>query len=202
MTVIRLGQCSHIASSNLPGRQIRHDLAVLSLARTSRCAVPIRFCSRCGLPCRHRCRRRGALLPHLFTLTRRRGLRRYGAASPRACRAEARKGEGGRFVLCGTFPGVAPAGRYPAPYVDGARTFLPGGLSTGAGAAVRPTDAPPMRTWRRSVKRRENVMSVRRRRRPAVLRREGRRAVRAGSSPSIGRRCRRPAPGDSGAGTR
>ena len=30
----------------------------------------------------------------------------------------------GRFVLCGTFPGVAPAGRYPAPHVDGARTFL------------------------------------------------------------------------------
>src|SRR5262245_28718002 len=52
------------------------------------------------------------------------------------------KGEGGRFVLCGTFPGVAPAGRYPAPHVKGARTFLPGGLSTLAGAAVRPTDAP------------------------------------------------------------
>jgi hypothetical protein len=45
-----------------------------------------------------------------------------------------------RFVLCGTVPGVAPAGRYPAPYVDGARTFLSRGLSTGAGAAVRPTD--------------------------------------------------------------
>ncbi len=29
-----------------------------------------------------------------------------------------------RFVLCGTFPGVAPAGRYPAPYLRGARTFL------------------------------------------------------------------------------
>jgi len=31
----------------------------------------------------------------------------------------------GRFVLCGTFPGVAPAGRYPAPCFHGARTFLP-----------------------------------------------------------------------------
>src|SRR5690606_18928088 len=30
----------------------------------------------------------------------------------------------GRFVFCGTFPGVAPAGRYPAPYFPGARTFL------------------------------------------------------------------------------
>jgi hypothetical protein len=31
-------------------------------------AVPIRSCSRWGLPCRRRCRRRGALLPHRFTL--------------------------------------------------------------------------------------------------------------------------------------
>ena len=34
-----------------------------------------------------------------------------------------------RSVLCGTFPGLAPAGRYPAPFVHGARTFLPGNLS-------------------------------------------------------------------------
>jgi hypothetical protein len=31
--------------------------------------VPIRSCSRRGLPCRLRCRLRGGLLPHLFTLT-------------------------------------------------------------------------------------------------------------------------------------
>ncbi len=30
-----------------------------------------------------------------------------------------------RFDLCGAFPGVAPAGRYPAPCFRGARTFLP-----------------------------------------------------------------------------
>ncbi len=50
--------------------------------------VPIRSCSRCGLPCRVRCRTRGALLPHLFTLTappfipprKRRGLR-WGSGS-------------------------------------------------------------------------------------------------------------------------
>jgi len=30
-----------------------------------------------------------------------------------------------RFAFCGTFPGVAPAGRYPAPFFRGARTFLP-----------------------------------------------------------------------------
>lgn len=43
--------------------------------RPSRCgdggrAAPIRSCSRWGLPCRPRCRVRGALLPHPFTLTR------------------------------------------------------------------------------------------------------------------------------------
>src|SRR5262245_61816099 len=47
----------------------------------------------------------------------------------------------GGLLLCGTFPGVAPAGRYPTPFVRGARTFLPAGLSALAGAAVRPTDS-------------------------------------------------------------
>ena len=32
----------------------------------------------------------------------------------------------GRSVLCGAFPGVAPAGRYPAPLPCGVRTFLAG----------------------------------------------------------------------------
>src|SRR5438552_9782156 len=58
----------------------------------------------------------------------------------------------GRFVLCGTFPGVAPAGCYPAPHVDGARTFLPRSLSTIAGAAVRPTDPLGMGAGGRGVK--------------------------------------------------
>ncbi len=46
-----------------------------------------------------------------------------------------------RFAFCGTFPGVAPAGRYPAPFFRGARTFLPCGVSALAGAAVQPADA-------------------------------------------------------------
>ena len=104
------------------------------LSERPRVAVPIRSCSRCGLPCRIRCRTRGALLPHLFTLA---------APSFRM---------GKRFVLCGTFPGVAPAGRYPAPYVDGARTFLSSHLSVLAGAAVRPTDALGMGAGGRGVK--------------------------------------------------
>src|SRR3954468_848425 len=97
-------------------------------------AVPIRSCSRWGLPCRLRYRRRGALLPHPFTLT---AAIRY---APR------------RSALCGTFPGLAPAGRYPAPYVHGARTFLSSHLSVLAGAAVQPTDLLGMGVWAGCVK--------------------------------------------------
>lgn len=79
--------------------------------------IPIRSCSRWGLPCRFRCRSRGGLLPHPFTLT-----------PPPRLRPDLRSGAGdqvaGRFAFCGTFPGVAPAGRYPAPFIRGARTFL------------------------------------------------------------------------------
>jgi len=54
----------------------------------------------------------------------------------------------GGLLFCGTFPEKSsplarktiPAGRYPAPFVHGARTFLPGALSSLAGAAVQPTD--------------------------------------------------------------
>ncbi len=77
-----------------------------SLARPESDPVaPIRSCSRWGLPCRRRCRPRGALLPHPFTLARHR------------CRA-------GWSALCGAFPEVSLAGRYPAPCLRGARTFL------------------------------------------------------------------------------
>ena len=40
----------------------------VSEAKDLRSVVPIRFCSRRGLPCRRRRRPRGALLPHPFTL--------------------------------------------------------------------------------------------------------------------------------------
>ena len=100
----RLKQPTRTAGSGHRPRALR------ARARKAR-AVPIRSCSRWGLPCRRRCRRRGALLPHRFTLT---AAERY---APR------------RSVLCGTVPGFAPAGCYPAPLVHGARTFLPGNLS-------------------------------------------------------------------------
>ena len=45
-----------------------------------------------------------------------------------------------RSVLCCAFPGVTPAGRYPAPCLHGARTFLDGTVSSIAAAAARPPD--------------------------------------------------------------
>ena len=72
-------------------------------------SIPIWSCSRWGLPCRSRYRQRGALLPHPFTLTT-----QYSSEDEQC----------GRFAFCGTFPGVTPAGHYPAPCFRGARTFL------------------------------------------------------------------------------
>ena len=46
----------------------------------------------------------------------------------------------GRSALCGTFPKVALAGRYPAPCFHGARTFLPALIRKRGGAAIRPAD--------------------------------------------------------------
>ena len=46
-----------------------------------------------------------------------------------------------RFAFCGTFPGVTPAGRYPAPCFRRARTFLPLRVSPLQEAAIQPSDA-------------------------------------------------------------
>ncbi len=62
---IHLGCASPHTSRDLPGRRVRNAPWGSSAAP----AVPIRSCSRWGLPCRRRCRQRGALLPHPFTLT-------------------------------------------------------------------------------------------------------------------------------------
>src|SRR5919198_1387823 len=100
-----------------------------------------------------RCRPYSVLLPVGFAMPLPLPETRCALTAPfHPYRAEAPKGEGGRFSLCGTFPGVAPAGRYPAPHVDGARTFLPRSLSTVAGAAVRPTDTLRMGASMASVK--------------------------------------------------
>ena len=69
--------------------------------------------------------------------------------------------ENGRSALCGTFPGVAPAGRYPAPSLHGARTFLgvashdaiaqPSGV-VGRSADICATKAVPARSPSRPPK--------------------------------------------------
>ncbi len=81
-TIIPLGDALLRRSSNLPGgfsahlfrwrpawaRRARHALAAVGQAANS---LPIWSCSVWGLPCPRLYSRRGALLPHLFTLTRR-----------------------------------------------------------------------------------------------------------------------------------
>ncbi len=98
---IPLGRSLPNASRDQPGRRREDALAV----EMTLLGVPPLFGLAPGgvYPAVLRCRRRGALLPHPFTLTA--GKRR-------------------RFAFCGTIPRVAPAGRYPAPYFPGARTFL------------------------------------------------------------------------------
>ena len=95
VTAIPLGRRLPGASSNLPGRQDPDR------SRDCSRAVPIRSCSRWGLPCRRRCRRRGALLPHPFTL----------AATIRDVPR--------RSALCGTFPEASPVRARPRRTLSG-----------------------------------------------------------------------------------
>ena len=145
VTAIRLGRRLPGASSNLPGRQdLDTDPEAYPPARVS--PAP----SLCGLAPGGVCRAADVTAG---------AVRSYRTVSPLpftpSCSlAHLRGGVGWgkrRSVLCGTFPGLAPAGCYPAPFVHGARTFLPGiplpdppplagEGRVGAGAAVRPTD--------------------------------------------------------------
>ena len=96
---IPLGRPLPDASRDRPGRRRGNTAAGCPACRPYLVLLPVGFAVPPPLPAR------GALLPHHFTL-----------AAP---------GEPGRrSVFCGTFPGVAPAGRYPAPCFRGARTFL------------------------------------------------------------------------------
>jgi len=106
-------------SSCLPGPS-RAEAArrAVSLAGPAPREAPIRHCFRWGLPCRSCCQDRGGLLPHRFTV------------APQARRS----------VLCGAFPRVSPAGRYPAP------CFMKSGLSSRGPKA--PRGHPAIRaTW-------------------------------------------------------
>src|SRR5579871_4420002 len=83
-----------------------------------RVAVPIRSCSRWGLPCRFRCRKRGALLPHLFTLA-------APSFIPPPQAGEGRVGESGSFS-------VALSLGSPPPDVIRHRMSMEPGLSSSA----------------------------------------------------------------------
>ena len=116
-TVIHLGRPLPDASCNLPGRRREHA-----------CQVPAEA---------------GADTPSLFgfapggvypaTTVTSRAVRSYRTLSPLPTSQDR------RFAFCGTFPGVAPAGRYPAPCLRGARTFLPPARRK---AAIRPSGHP------------------------------------------------------------
>ena len=65
----------HSSGTPVTGRLVRPTRAAAAETRPRRRsrdpgAAPTWSCSRWGLPCRRRCRRRGALLPHPFTLAR------------------------------------------------------------------------------------------------------------------------------------
>ena len=103
----------------------------------ARLARPTRTAEReCSRALRRR-RPYSVLLPVGFALPPLLPGARCALAAPfRPCPRAASRRLRGRCVFCGTFPGVAPAGGYPAPYSRGARTFLCRILAT---AAVRPS---------------------------------------------------------------
>src|SRR4029079_1628539 len=98
-TIIPLVPPSLAGSSDRPGGVRR---AHLSPAAQRRRYLPIWSCSMRGLACHRCCQRRGALLPHLFTLTL-----RLASGSRRTLAS-------GRYIFCATFLQVTLTGRYPA----------------------------------------------------------------------------------------
>ncbi len=102
---IHLGPTLPWASRDLPGNLAWKD-AVAVLGPVSLCGLaPGGVClAACVAACAVRSYRTFSPLP----------------AELRACGSRQR----GRFILCGTFPRISPAGRYPAPSFHGARTFL------------------------------------------------------------------------------
>jgi hypothetical protein len=133
------------AFSNLPGRP-DPDMDPEDCFRSRKSkprAVPIRSCSRWGLPCRLRCRRRGALLPHRFTLT---------APYPQV----ASDGRGGLFSV------ALSLGLRPPDVIRHRMSMEPGlssqvHLSALTRAAVQPTDGQGMGCARANVKTRTTI---------------------------------------------
>jgi len=115
------------AFSNLPG-QLDPDMDPedpLPLSQ-KRAPAPSLFGLAPGGVCRAACVAAGAV-------------RSYRTVSPLPLPHPTRGRRERRSVLCGTVPELTPAGRYPAPYVHGARTFL-SGPPFGIGPSGRPAD--------------------------------------------------------------
>ena len=86
--------------------------------------IPIWSCSGWGLPCHLRYRKRGALLPHLFTLTQHLIFRCEDASIEKPAFPGFRneplgteKLGAGRYIFCGTFRDAAVASRAPRCYL-------------------------------------------------------------------------------------
>jgi hypothetical protein len=106
--VICLGWSSPATSSSLPAASFV-TLRFRRMVGVGHTSPPIWPCSDWGLPCRPCCQERGGLLPHRFTLTRRR---------PRGhCRA---------VYFLWPCPSPCGAQALPGSLPDGARTFLGG----------------------------------------------------------------------------
>ena len=114
------------ASCNLPGRQRKIACCASAPAETKAAAnMPSLFGFAPG----------GV---YLATTVTSRAVRSYRTLSPLP-RGPGRNRQARRYTLCGTFPGVAPAGCYPAPYLHGARTFLPPRLAYSFANSGHPT---------------------------------------------------------------
>jgi hypothetical protein len=93
-------------SSNLPGSLRRAACSRRHRPLDERPVTTRRFpiwsCSVWGFACHDCYQPRGALLPHLFTLTRLRS------------KTQRVESEGGRYIFCATIRRIAPPGNYPA----------------------------------------------------------------------------------------
>jgi hypothetical protein len=82
-----------------PPRRKRFSLSRIALGEPGRLSPPIWPCTTRGFPCRRCCHRRGRLLPHLFTLTKRNKHFDVSQVYLRDATVLLRR----RYILCGTF---------------------------------------------------------------------------------------------------
>ena len=105
---IPLGRPSPDASRDLPGRRRRKRASPAPVPKDRSAGRPY-----------------AVLLPVGFALPPPLPAARCALTAPfHPCRPAGLAAGGEAVCFCGTFPGVAPAGRYPAPCLRGARTFL------------------------------------------------------------------------------